>query len=100
MLWEEIFMNKIGDEVKEGMNKVTGEVKDMYNEIKTQYGEKKEDIKEFISEKKFVNNLKSQMKNEVGEDGRLAKNLYNKAMIGGKTIVKELKNDIKNQMKN
>ncbi len=40
-------MNKIGDEVKEGMNKVT-----------------------------------------------------NKAMVGGKTIAKELKNDVKNQMKN
>jgi len=87
-------MNKIGDEVKEGMNKVTSEVKDMYTEVKIQYGEKKEDIKEFISNKKFVHDLKNQMK------GQLAKNLYNKAMVGGKTIAKELKNDVKNQMKN
>ncbi|WP_346879652.1 hypothetical protein [Clostridium sp. UBA3061] len=93
-------MNKICDEVKEGMNKVTSEVKDMYTEVKIQYGEKKEDIKEFISNKKFVHDLKNQMKDEVREEGQLAKNLYNKAMVGGKTIAKELKNDVKNQMKN
>ncbi len=93
-------MNKIGDEVKEGMNKVTSEVKDMYTEVKIQYGEKKEDIKEFISNKKFVHDLKNQMKDEVREEGQSAKNLYNKAMVGGKTIAKELKNDVKNQMKN
>lgn len=92
-------MNNIGENIKEGMNKTTGEVKDMFNEIKIQYENKKEDVQDFISEKKFVNNLKNQMKNEVQEEGRLAKNLYNKTIAGGKEIAKELKNDIKNEMK-
>ena len=39
------------------------------------------------------------MKNEGREEGRLVKNLYNKTMAGGKEIAKELKNDIKNEMK-
>ncbi|WP_346961506.1 hypothetical protein [Clostridium sp.] len=93
-------MNRIGEDVKAGMNKVTGEVKDMYNGMKIQYGEKKDDIKEFISEKRFVHDLKNQMKDEVRDEGQLAKNIYNKAMVGGKEIAKEIKNDIKNQMKN
>ncbi|WP_346934730.1 hypothetical protein [Clostridium sp.] len=93
-------MNRIGEDVKAGMNKVTGEVKDMYNGMKIQYVEKKDDIKEFISEKRFVRDLKNQMKDEVRDEGQLAKNIYNKAMVGGKEIAKEIKNDIKNQMKN
>ncbi|HAK43568.1 MAG TPA: hypothetical protein DCM59_13800 [Clostridium sp.] len=92
-------MNKIGEDVKEGMNKVTSGAKDMFNEMKIQYDNKKEDIQDFISEKKFVHNLKAQMKNEDKEEGRLVKNLYNKTMAGGKEIAKELKNDIKNEMK-
>ena len=71
-------MNNIGENIKEGLNKATGEVKDKFNEMKIQYEEKKEDVQNFISEKKFVHNLKNQMKNEVQEEGKLAKNLYNK----------------------
>jgi len=100
MLGKEIFMNRIGKDVKEGMSKINGGVKDVLNEMKIQYVEKKDDIQEFISQKKFVHSLKNQMKNEVHEEGQLAKNLYNKAIVGEKEIAKELKNDIKNEMKN
>ena len=92
-------MNKIGEDVKEGMNKITSETKNIFNEMKVQYDDKKEDIQDFISEKKFVHDLKTQMKNEDREEGRLVKNLYNKTMAGGKEIAKELKNDIQNEMK-
>ena len=92
-------MNKIGEDVKEGMNKITSGAKDIFNGMKIQYDDKKEDIQDFISEKKFVHDLKTQMKNEGKEDGRLVKNLYNKTMAGGKEIAKELKNDIQNEMK-
>lgn len=77
------------------MNNIVDNVKEKVNELTIQLEEKVDDLQERYEEKKFVHNLKSQMKHGLREEKKLAKKSLEVAKKTGEGIKAEVTKEIK-----
>lgn len=77
------------------MNNIVDNVKNKMGEISAIVGEKVDDLQERFTEKKFVHDLKSQMKEGLREEKKLAKKSYEIAKKTGEGLKSEVKDQLR-----